>query len=601
MLPKSFCAKGVTAACDAGLLPEARVYMEAHKICPKAVHQAHANAPVQANPLFWNTEYDDTMTKIFRPAANGFVLMSKKKYEAKHRTPMTETEDKRLHATDCLYCNTGDFMLVNVPAKDPTGKEILQIFAQAKDYTHKSSDEVAEAYKAAAGRWKPCTADLCTQGSDDIEVDLIEAQVVGVFSQGLWQTGKATQKFNISIDKEGSSAVVETKIPVMRSLPEHVVLRGQLSFAYIIDGKVDMVAALDSKKFRALPAPGVADGVADGVAGGVADSMRPPPPREQSKRGAGADGVADGMPPPPPREQSKRGADGVADGVADDMPPPPPREQSKRGADAVADGVADDMPPPRKQRKSGDDGVDTANQPAGALKTSGLLETFSGGLCCCVDGDIIYIWPPSITSVAPFHVRIVPERDPDASVSVVRFGSNGEINNISMGKMDELGFDKCCFTCVGKSVWIVSEGDAKDPKSRRRLSLNPFFPKLVGDVYMIPKVKNAHLRVCFTDDMPPPPPRKQRTRNADDDTCISHEVFEECIRAEELDGRRMTQLAHDAEGPALLTKLVMKYVHEGMKSRLEARIKAMACGLLCKCKSLMPVRKQSERAAAAEE
>ena len=57
-------------------------------------------------------------------------------------------------------------------------------------------------------------------------------------------------------------------------------------------------------------------------------------------------------------------------------------------------------------------------------------------------------------------------------------------------------------------------------------------------------------------------------------------VFEDCIRGEQLDGARMTQLARDAEGPARLATLAMKYVDHGMQARAARPIQAMARAIL---------------------
>ena len=57
-------------------------------------------------------------------------------------------------------------------------------------------------------------------------------------------------------------------------------------------------------------------------------------------------------------------------------------------------------------------------------------------------------------------------------------------------------------------------------------------------------------------------------------------VFEACIRGEQLDGRRMTQLAQDAEGPAQLATLAMQYVDPSMQARAAQPIQGMARAIL---------------------
>ena len=157
---------------------------------------------------------------------------------------------------------------------------------------------------------------------------------------------------------------------------------------------------------------------------------------------------------------------------------------------------------------------DTATATA-AGQPDGAVMIYRGGFKFDVRGDTVYMSPPLATGHAPFGVRIVPERDPKAPVSVLRFGSNGTIATISVGDVDEIGFRECEFKRVYESVCLVCEGDAGGSKRRRRLGRNPFFPTLVGDVYLMAEVENpdydhdddnddaeqrdyfrCHLRVC---------------------------------------------------------------------------------------------------------
>ena len=125
-----------------------------------------------------------------------------------------------------------------------------------------------------------------------------------------------------------------------------------------------------------------------------------------------------------------------------------------------------------------------AGQPGGALML------YPGGFRFYFVDDTVFMSPPCDTGYAPFGVRIVPERDHNAPVSVLRFGSNGTIATISVGDLDEIGFRECEFMRVYESVCLVCEGDAGGPKRRRRLGRNPFFPTAVGDVYLMAEVEN---------------------------------------------------------------------------------------------------------------
>ena len=97
------------------------------------------------------------------------------------------------------------------------------------------------------------------------------------------------------------------------------------------------------------------------------------------------------------------------------------------------------------------------------------LMMYRGGFKFYVQGDTVYMSPPCDTGYAPFGVRIVPERDHNATVSVLRFGSNGTIAAISVGDLDEIGFRDSERMRVYESVCLVCEGDAGGPKRRRRL------------------------------------------------------------------------------------------------------------------------------------
>ena len=132
---------------------------------------------------------------------------------------------------------------------------------------------------------------------------------------------------------------------------------------------------------------------------------------------------------------------------------------------------------------------DTATATA-AGQPDGAVIIYPGGFKFDVQGDTVHMSPPLATGYAPFGVTMVPERDPNAPVSVLRFGSNGTIATISVGDVDEIGFRDSERQRVYESVCLVCEGDAGGPKRRRRLGRNPFFPTVVGDVYLMAEVEN---------------------------------------------------------------------------------------------------------------
>lgn len=249
----TWCPRGVTAAIEAGRDPDAREYMARVGLDPQAVWDAHSNAAQKPNPEHWETEAGEDIERSFAGTSAGFTLTSKVKYDATHATAMTLDHMGRLHATEVTYRTVNDFTMVAVPALGG----ITQVFVAARDGKHQPAAAVAAALMDDTKCWEACTATLCRPGDDEIKVDLLN-KVVGVYSDDNFVTDQATQTVQINLTREGSSAAVKTEIKVVfRSMSApaplpHIELDGCLSFAYIIGGKVHMVAALDPAKFGAF-------------------------------------------------------------------------------------------------------------------------------------------------------------------------------------------------------------------------------------------------------------------------------------------------------------------------------------------------------------
>ena len=132
----------------------------------------------------------------------------------------------------------------------------------------------------------------------------------------------------------------------------------------------------------------------------------------------------------------------------------------------------------------------TATATATATNAGAAVLAYPGGTRFSFQADVIVVAPPLGTRYALFCLQVQPERDLNAAVRVVRFGRDGQITTPSVGKMEELGFRECEFQRLYGSAYFVFEGDAVGRRRRRQLGRNPFFPTLVGDVYLMAEIEN---------------------------------------------------------------------------------------------------------------
>ena len=251
--PKSLCPSGIKGACEAVYEENAKTFLKGAGLDPDFVYDEHLEkATIKADPEHW--DFDQPGTKSFSSEPGKFTLQCNNVFSAVNKTEL-ELKGERLYGKDVQHAVVDNFTLVRVPC---TRENLYQVWVAHSTHEHQSVDAIARAMTNPENDWQPCDALLSKEGTDEVEVDLLEAECVGRMSCNGWETAKATQTFDISIDRKGSECLVETKIVcVFRSLVAEptkptIDLKGKLSFAHVLENKALFVMALDPAKFGAF-------------------------------------------------------------------------------------------------------------------------------------------------------------------------------------------------------------------------------------------------------------------------------------------------------------------------------------------------------------
>ena len=109
---------------------------------------------------------------------------------------------------------------------------------------------------------------------------------------------------------------------------------------------------------------------------------------------------------------------------------------------------------------------------------------------------------PPVAVGHPFGARAELQRDPNAPAMVLCLAQNGTIGHRPMRRRSDLQFRFAHTLHAPGPLYVISEGGAVGDE-RRALGRNPFFPALVGDVYLVGEVDNEAYDEYDSDDETP--------------------------------------------------------------------------------------------------